>query len=76
MILYDPDGYRSLRKLWRMKVNVILKLIFSRFNKENTAGYNLLKYIYGLGYRDNQTRGIKLEKDVTVALYIYMYNIE
>ena len=57
-----------------MKVNVILKLIFSRFNKENTAGYNLLKYIYGLGYRDNQTRGIKLEKDVTVALY--MYNIE
>ena len=52
-----------------MKVNVILKLIFSRFNKENTAGYNLLKYIYGLGYRDNQTRGIKLEKDVTVALY-------
>ena len=59
-----------------MKVNVILKLIFSRFNKENTAGYNLLKYIYGLGYGDNQTRGIKLEKDVTVALYIYMYNIE
>ena len=58
-----------------MKVNVILKLIFSRrFNKENTTGYNLLKYIYGLGYRDNQTRGIKLEKDVTVALY--MYNIE
>ena len=57
-------------------MNVILKLIFSRFDKENTAGYNLLKYIYGLGYRDNQTRGIKLEKDVTVALYIYMYNIE
>ena len=55
-----------------MKVNVILKLIFSRrFNKENTTGYNLLKYIYGLGgYRDNQTRGIKLEKDVTVALYV------
>ena len=59
-----------------MKVNVILKLIFSRFNKENTAGYNLLKYIYGLGDGHNQTRGIKLEKDVTVALYIYMYNIE
>ena len=28
------------------------------------------------GYGENQTRGIKLEKDVTVALYIYMYNIE
>ena len=41
-----------------------------RFNKENTTGYNLLKYIYGLGYGDNQTRGIKLEKDVTVAQYV------
>ena len=39
--------------------------------KENTTWYNLLKYIYGLGDGHNQTRGIKLEKDVTVvALYV------
>ena len=42
----------------------------SRLNKENATAYNLLKYIYGLGYGDNQTRGIKLEKDVTAAQYV------
>ena len=50
----EIDIYFYIRRIYTLMIN------------KKAMCDNLVKYIYGPG--DNQTRGIKLEKDITVAL--------